>query len=122
MKLATGYKSFSLKIVLKAPYNILVGVKFASQRWAIVLVLSPTTIRRKGTGIGSPSPTMLGRACLGASEEEYLLGLAKWVSDSHPIHGEKSPNTKKFCMTFGEGGNHYCRIKCQGTTFPAALM
>ena len=72
-----------------------VGVKSASQRWAIVLVLSPTTIRRKGTGIGSPSPTTLGWANLGASKEEYLLGLTKWVSDSHPIHGEKSSNTKE---------------------------
>ena len=88
----------------------------------MVLVLSPTTIRSKDAGRGPPSPITLGRACLGASEEEYLLGLTKWESDSHPLHGERSSNIREECMTFGEGGNHNCRIKCKEATFPAALM
>ena len=42
----------------------IVGVKFASQRWAMVLVLSPTIIGSEDTGRGPPSPIMLARACL----------------------------------------------------------
>ena len=107
---------------LRTLFNAKCGGKIRQSMLGPNTRTKPNHDEKKRHGHRISQPNHAGSGLLKASEEEYLLGLAKWVSDSHPIHGEKSLNKKEWCMTFGEGGNHYCRIKCLGTTFPAALM
>ena len=100
--------------------NTFVGVKFASQRWAIVLVRSPTIIGGEDTGGGPPSPIMLGRACLGRPRRSASSN-APNGSPIHTLYMVKGhPKSKENARR--SGGNHNCRIKCKEATFPAALM
>ena len=106
------------------------GVKFASQRWAMVLVRSPTIKGSEDTGrrppaqpcwAEDPQPNHVGLGLFKGRPRRSASSDAPNGSPIHTLYMVKGhPKSKENARR--SVGNHNCRIKCKEATFPAALI
>ena len=98
------------------------GVKFISQQWALVPIRSPAIIGSEDMARGLPAqPCWAGLGSFKRRPRRIVSSDAPNGSPIHPLNMVKGhPKSKENARR--SGGNHNCRIKCKGATFPAALM
>ena len=101
------------------------GVKPVSWCWAVTHVPSPAAIKRERHGRRISRPNHDGPGLLRGVRGGTPPRTRQVNVQLAPSSWQKFPQcegTVRDVQKGGGGDNHNCRIKCQGTTFPAALM